>query len=83
MSVVQTPSGLFEELAELFASGPTLEQVLDFRPSKAVEARARELLEKQDDALISAEEERELDQFEQAEMLMRLVKARIHARRAP
>lgn len=77
MSAVQSPSRLFDELAELFASSPDREAILSFHPSKEVQYRAHELLEKLRQDRLSTEEQRELDQFEQAEMLMRLVKARL------
>lgn len=44
--------------------------------------RAEELLEKLKDGSLSTEERMELDQFEQAERFMRLVKARIQAGKA-
>jgi len=75
MAVVQEPIRLFEEIADLLTSRPTEDQLLGFRPSQNVQDRARDLLEKQNAGTISAEEQRELDQFEQAEILMRLVKA--------
>ncbi len=77
MSTVQEPIRLLEEIADLMASNPTREQLVAFRPSASVQARARELLTRQGIGEITADEQRELDQFEQAELLMRLVKARL------
>ena len=71
-----------KEIAEFLASGPSPEQLLQFRPSPHTQARAQELLDKLKDGCLSADERRELDQFEHAERLVRLVKARIHARAA-
>jgi hypothetical protein len=51
-------------------------------PSPQARERAEELLEKAKDGCLSAEERTELDQFEQAERFMRLVKARIQAGKA-
>ena len=80
MSAVQTPTRLVDEIADFLASSPTREQLLTFRPSETVQQRARELLTKSNLGTLSAEDERELSQLEQAELLMRLVKSRIHSR---
>lgn len=79
MSTVEAPSRLFEEIATLFASGPSRQDVLDFRPSDAAIQRASELLELNRQDRLDDELRCELDQYTQAELLMRLVKARIRA----
>jgi hypothetical protein len=68
------------ELAEFFASRPSREELLNYRPPQAVQDRAEELLDKQSDGAISREERRELDEFAYVEDLMRLVKARVRCR---
>jgi hypothetical protein len=83
MSIVEAPSRLFEEIATLFASAPSPQEVLDFRPSDAAVQRAQELLDLNRQGQLDEDLRRELDQFEQAELLMRLVKARIRAGRVP
>lgn len=80
-STRSTPTAL-EEIAGFLAAGPSPEDLLQFRPSPQTQARAEELLDKLKDGAISAEERGELDQYEQTERLMRLVKARIRAGRA-
>ena len=82
MASVQAPPDVFIELADLFASGPTPAQLLKYRPSKALQRRARDLLAKQGEEPLAEEEKLELDEFIQAELFMRLVKAKVHARRA-
>ena len=82
MTGAVSTTGVLEEIADFIASGPTSDQVLHFRPSPQSQARAQELASKLKDGLLSAEERRELDQFEYAERLMRLTKAGIHARKA-
>jgi hypothetical protein len=77
MATIESPTPLMKELADFLASGPSPKQLLKFRPSKAVQRRARELLARLKDDRITDEEKFELDQFVQAELLMRLVKARI------
>ncbi len=74
--------GAIEEIADLLAAGPSPDQLLQFRPSPETQARAEELLGKLKDGSLSAEERRELDQFEHVERLMRFVKARIRAAKA-
>lgn len=79
MSNASSVSSLFDEIATLFASAPPPNTILEFRPSQATIDRANQLLElNRADALDEASR-RELDQFEHAELLMRLVKARIRA----
>ncbi|MBI1903330.1 MAG: hypothetical protein HYS13_19690 [Planctomycetia bacterium] len=72
---------LLREVADLFTSGPLREELLAFRPSKAVQRRARELLAKSDAGELTSDEERQLTQFEHVELLMRLVKARLRNRK--
>jgi hypothetical protein len=82
MSSISSSLGAIEEIADFLASGPSPDQLLQFRPSPQTEARAEELLEKLKDGCLSADDRAELDQFEQVERLMRFVKARIHASKA-
>jgi hypothetical protein len=79
MSTKQTTTSLFDELAKFFASGPSRDAILQFRLSKATTDRASELLELNRTNGLDEASRRELDQFEMAESLMRLVKARIRA----
>ena len=77
MSTAHAPSTLFEEIATLFASAPSAQAILDFRPSEAAVARASQLLELNRAGELDDATRAELDQYEQAELLMRLVKALI------
>jgi len=70
---------LTEEIADLLAACPPREQLLSYRPSARIQERASELLQKLKSGRLTAEEQRELDQFEHAEMLMQMVKARLRA----
>jgi len=79
MTTTEAPSILFEEIALLFASAPSPQDILDFHPSDATIQRASALLELNRQGRVGEEQRRELEQFEQAELLMRLVKARIRA----
>ena len=82
--MASTPNtlGAIEEIADFLASGPSPEELLQFRPSPQTRARAEELLEKLKDGCLSSDERTELNQFEQIERLMRFVKARIQAAKA-
>ncbi len=79
MTTTQAPSKIFEEIAVLFASDPRPQQILEFRPSDSAARRASELLDLNRQGRLGEQQRQELDQFEQAELLMRLVKARIRA----
>jgi hypothetical protein len=73
------PPWLTEEIATFLASRPSREQLLSYHPSTAVQERARELLEKAKSGRTTADEQWELDQFEHAEMLVQMIKARLRA----
>ena len=79
MSSVEAPSRIFEEIAALFASVPSAQQILEFRPSDQTKKRASELLDLNRNGSLDEKASAELDQYEQAELLMRLVKARIQS----
>jgi hypothetical protein len=79
MSTAPTASSLFDELATLFAKAPSPDAILEFRPSQMCVDRANRLLELSRENSLDDATRRELEQFEQAELLMRLVKARIRA----
>jgi len=81
MSTTEAASKIFEEVAQLFASAPSDEQILSFRPPVEVARRASELLILNRSGQADEDLRHELDQYEQAELLMRMVKARIRARR--
>jgi hypothetical protein len=82
VETVQSTSIYHDELVDFLASAPSREQLLNFRPSEEVRRRARGLLAKIRDGSLTNEEQQELDQFEQAELLMQLICARIHAQKA-
>jgi len=79
MPITQKAPLLLGEIAEFLATAPSQEQLLKYRPSKGLQQRVRELLAKLKNNRLTAEEQRELDQFECIESLIGLVKARIHA----
>ena len=82
MSTAHAPSTLFEELATLFSSAPSPQTIVEFHPSQASMDRASELLELNRQNRLTDADREEINQFEQAELLIRLVKARIRAAEA-
>ena len=82
MAATQTSTLFLDEVVELLTSGPSPEQLLNYRPSEQVQQRARELLMKLNSGEVTPDEERELDQFQHVESLMRLVKARLRVKKA-
>lgn len=77
MSAVQTP--IYQEIYHFLASSPSTEQILAFRPSEDAQARLGELLQASKEGRLSTDEQRELDEFEQVEHFVRMLK--LHARR--
>jgi hypothetical protein len=82
MVIAQKVRPLLCEIAEFLASGPSQQELLKYRPSEQLQERATELLGKLKDDRLTAEEQRELDQFEWMESLMGLIQARIRADQA-
>lgn len=54
------------------------QKVLEMRPSAEMQARIEDLIEKEKDAGLNAEEKDELDHYVVLERLIRLAKARAH-----
>jgi hypothetical protein len=72
----------FQEIADFLATGPSKEEVLRFRPSRALQRQAQKLLAKQDGGQpLSEDEECQLDELLKAELLMRLLKAKLRTRK--
>ncbi len=67
---------VYEEVIDFIATGTTPQNVVDFRPSAAAQARVEDLLEREKEGELSAMEKSELDHYLQIEHLMRLAKAR-------
>jgi hypothetical protein len=80
MPATERATILTAQIADFLAACPSREELLRYRPSAEVQERARKLLRKNGDGSITKSELWELDQYEHAEMLMRLVKARLRAK---
>jgi hypothetical protein len=70
------------DVLEFLASLPDAGAILALRPSAALQARVQELLERNRANGLTAEEEREWQQYEYLEHLVRLAKARALAKSA-
>ena len=66
----------YEEVVDFIAAGTTPQNVIDFHPSEAAQARVEDLLERAKEGKLSPSEKSELDHYLQIEHLMRLAKAR-------
>jgi hypothetical protein len=76
MAVAEPP--IYQEVYHFLASAPTHAEILAFRPSAATQQRILNLLERNKTGQLSAEEQAELDEFEQVEHLVRMLK--LHTR---
>jgi hypothetical protein len=65
-----------EEIIDFILIGKTPDQVANFQASDAVKARVTDLISREKNEGLSAEETAELDSYMQLEHLMRLAKAR-------
>ena len=69
----------YEEIIDFLAAGISPRSLIDFRPSEAVRSRLADLIERQKDSGLTAEESSELQHYLQLEHLMQLAKARARA----
>ena len=67
---------VYMELVDFVARGSTAEEVANFRPSPEAQKRVAELLERQRESELTAEETAELDGFVQFEHILGLAKAK-------
>ena len=68
-------SGL-AEILEFLATLPTPEEILNLKPSQALQESIQEILEKSKPVGLTAEEERSWQQYEYVEHLVRLAKVK-------
>ena len=67
-----------EEVAEFFARGPSLEEITRFQLSDAAQTWISELLEREDDGTLAAEERHHLDELLIVNDLVTLIRSRVH-----
>ena len=73
MAIAQPP--IYQEVYYFLASASTHEQILAFRPSQMVQERIRTLLEASKLGQLTIEGQAELDEFEQVEHFVRMLKS--------
>jgi len=69
------PARLYRDILNFLASNPAPEQIVAFRPAPEIIERVRTLLAREASGEITSAEKEELDEFEQIEHLMVMVKA--------
>ena len=79
----KTPHSIFDEIADFLATSPARDAVLDYHPSTALQRRASQLLQKNREETLSAEDRRNLDEFSHAESLIRRLKAKLRRVKRP
>lgn len=74
--MLQAQTSLLDEVLEFLASTPTPEAILALRPSEDVQQRVRYMLEQNRRGTLSETEQAELDDYEQVDQFVTLLKAR-------
>jgi hypothetical protein len=80
MAAIDHPA-VYDDLLDLLAESAGAQRALAFRLSQGKQARLDELLEKNREGTLTAEESAELDVYERFEHLVRLLKARVAQKR--
>ena len=68
-------SALRREVFSFLARGPRPSEIVAFRPSEAASARMRELLQRNRDGALTPVEEAEMDEIEEIDSMVSLIKA--------
>jgi hypothetical protein len=72
MAIAEAP--VYREIYYFLASSPSREEILAFRPSPFTQERITELLIANKEGRLTPEQEAELDEFEQVEHFVRMLK---------
>ncbi len=73
-------NALHSEVIEFLAGGPSSQAIINFHPSAKAQARVAELLTKNQAGDLLPAEQAELDQYENLDFMMTLVKAQARRR---
>jgi hypothetical protein len=73
MAISQPP--IYQEVYHFLASAPSHDEILAFRPSPTAQERIRALLNASKEQRLSADEQAKLNEFEQVEHFVRMLKA--------
>lgn len=71
-----TVPSVYEELIDYLAQKATPEEIIAFRASEAAQARAEELLERNEEGTLSLDESLELEQMRHFDGIVSVLKAR-------
>ena len=75
MAIIETGTVL-DEVLDFLVSTPTLEQIVKFRPSEELQARVRDLLDRNGSSTLTAEELEELEEFSRMNHFVSMLKIR-------
>ena len=73
---MSTSTPAYLEIIDFIAAGTTVKTVAEFRPSSEAQLRVAELIEREQQGSLSADEKSELDHFVELEHIMRMAKAK-------
>jgi hypothetical protein len=76
MMAYAPPNTLFDEILDFITSTPTPEQIIAFQPSEQLNQRLHELLDKKGEDVLTADEQKELDEFLRMGHFMNMAKSR-------
>lgn len=80
MNVKEPSLPFYEDVLEFLAGGPSIEEIVEFRPPVDAQQRFSELLEANRQRSLTPEEEEELDHYIRMERMLSLLKAKAYRR---
>jgi hypothetical protein len=80
MTTREVSHPLFDEILDLLASTPTPENIINYHPSEALQSRLSDLLDRNRNGILNADERAELDEFSRMNHLMIMLKIRARKR---
>ncbi len=75
MASIETTT-LLDEVLDFLVSTPTPEQIIEFRPSEGARERVRDLLDRNRNGLLTAEENEELEDISRMNHFVSMLKIR-------
>jgi hypothetical protein len=82
MSTAEVQATFLGDFAEFLTARPETDEILCWRPSEAAQLRLSDLLYRQNSGLLENDEVQELNSAIQAELMLRLLKAKLQLARA-
>ncbi len=80
MSIQELSLPYYEQVLEFLAEGPSVQQIVAFRPQPEAQERFSHLLDVNRQRTLTAQEEEELDHYIRIEQMMSLLKAKAYNR---